>query len=167
MARPSATTTRLEGGHTFSIATPSGGASAACGPCHGDTDPGGTRDWDGDGLEGRLAAEHDRALGRAGARLVQRITAARIVDRCGRRAADVSERDARLHLVDRRGTLLGDCDADGELTAEEDAPRVGALPPPLADAAWDLAMLRADGSRGAHNPRYAFHVLAAVERALE
>lgn len=156
--------------HSFAIRAPSGELRAeACAPCHGDGAPEaiGARDWDGDGVLGELATEHDRALGSLSERLRARITREAIEGACGRVAAGVLERDGRAYLVDARGALLGDCDDSGRIDARETAVLASALPRRLADAAHDLALLRADGSRGVHNPAYAFAVLSAVARALD
>lgn len=159
------------GGHTFSIRARVGEpaiSSAACSPCHGDGAPEaiGARDWDGDGTSGPIAAEHQRALATASDLLRARIARASITDSCAHVAADVMEHDARLHLVDAAGALLGDCDGSGRIEDGETAITASALPRRLADAAHDLALLRADGSSGVHNPEYAFRVLSALTRAL-
>lgn len=162
------------GGHTFSVRARTGEPAlspAACAPCHGEVEPSriGAGDWDGDGVEGPVAEEHDRALLEASEAFSERVTALGIEGGCpsARAAADVSELDGRLRLVDRNGALLGDCDGDGAFGEVESPVGIDALPRPLRDAAWDLALLRADGSRGLHNPSYTFEVLGALSRALQ
>ena len=157
------------GGHSFAVRAP-GSASislAACAPCHGDEAPEriGARDWNGDGEEGTVLEEHDAAIARLERQFSSRVSAETIRDLCGRVAVGISERDARLHLVDAEGALLGDCDDDGEFVGET-AVTVDALPGWLRDVAWDLSLLRADGSRGLHNPRYTFRVLRAARARL-
>lgn len=161
------------GGHTFSIRARAGEPAfnaASCAPCHGDTaaDAIGMGDWNGDGVGGAIGDEHQRALEVVSERLRARIARLAIQDGCAtpRRASDVVERDARLHLVDREGALLGDCDASGRIDADEAPVTTSLLPRRLADAAHDLALLRADGSAGVHNPAYTFRVLDALQRAL-
>ncbi len=161
------------GGHTFSMRARRGEPApnaAACAPCHGGTAPEaiGARDWDGDGTSGGVAAEHERALAASSERLRARIASLAASDRCTPRrvAADVAELDLRLHLVDALGAPLGDCDGDGRLGEGETAVTIAALPRQLADAAHDLAMLRRDGSSGAHNATFAFRVLSAIAAAL-
>lgn len=161
----------LAGGHTFAARALRGSpelSSAACAPCHGDDEAPeaiGVRDWDGDGRPGRVVDEHDAALARLTARFRARVIEARLRGRCGREAVDVVERDARLHLVDAQGVMLGDCDGDGAFTREAPV-TVEALSPTLRDVAWDLSLLRSDGSRGLHNPPYAFAVLRAASARL-
>jgi hypothetical protein len=173
MARPSADDPRrgAVGGHTFAVRAPGGGvAPSACAPCHGETEPAsiGARDWDGDGIRGGWSAEHERAMARVARRFRARLSQAAVRDDCAapRRAADVVERDARLHLVDAAGQLLGDCDGDGRFGPGETEVTTRRLPAPLADAAHDLMLLRQDGSRGAHNPTFSFGVLRALAAEL-
>jgi hypothetical protein len=78
----------------------------------------------------------------------------------------VVEHDARIHLADAQGVLLGDCDANGSIDGNEVPVTSAALPRTLADAAHDLVMLQADGSGGVHNPAYVFRVLGALVRTL-
>lgn len=164
MARPGESDV---GGHTFSTRGVNGVARAACAPCHGSDvapDAIGARDWDGDGRAGSVASEHERAIERASASLRAQIAALSVHDACGHVAADVAEREARLLLVDARGVTLGDCDEDGAIASSEASVTASALPARLADAAFDLSMLRRDGSAGAHNPQYAFRVIAAASQ---
>lgn len=171
---PSAPEYGAVGGHTFSVRAQRGDPElslAACSPCHGEVEPEaiGARDYDGDGEAGPIGQEHDRALGEVSERLQAHISAASISDACSpaRTAADVVDLDARLHLVDATGQVLGDCDGDGRIGEGEQARTVTALPGDLVDAAWDVAMLRADGSRGAHNPQYTFAILATLAQRLQ
>jgi hypothetical protein len=173
MTRPQASDPlyRRAGGHTFSIRARTGGDeinAASCAPCHGDApiDSIGARDRDGDGTAGSVSREHEAALARLSERLRAQIAARAIEDRCGRVAADAIDFDARLVLVDAEGRMLGDCDGDGRFAEGETPITAGALPRSLADAAYDLAMLRADGSMGYHNPSYAFSMIEALSRAL-
>src|SRR5690606_28393174 len=99
-------------------------SAAACAPCHGrETAPEaiGARDWDGDGASGTVAEEHERALSSVSEALRARVAALSLRDGCAspRAAADVIELDARLHLVDAQGTLLGDCDGSGRIEPGE------------------------------------------------
>ncbi|MGE0788436.1 MAG: carboxypeptidase regulatory-like domain-containing protein [Sandaracinaceae bacterium] len=163
------------GGHTFSVVALRGGEGgvhpAACAPCHGDEAPSeiGARDWNGDGTSGSVASELDDALLSADHALSARIAALEVHDSCAtpRVAASVAAHDARLHLVDARGGLLGDCDGDGRITGEEHAITIAGLPRALADAAYDLRLVATDGSHGAHNPTYAFAILSAVSAQLQ
>lgn len=162
------------GGHTFGVRARRGEpelSEAACRPCHGEVEPEaiGERDWDGDGEAGPIAREHDAALTAATASLRAAILRAAIRDACApaRTAADVIDLDARLHLVDDAGALLGDCDSDGVLSDNERAVTLTALPAPLRDVAFDVALLRADGSHGVHHPSYAFSILASVAQRLQ
>ncbi len=171
------------GGHTFSTRapgelnldalnpdalSPDALSPAACAPCHGDVPPDaiGAGDWDGDGRTGPIADEHDRALRRATAAFRSAVEELAITDACAAQglAADVAERDARLVLVDADGRLLGDCDSDGAIGGDEVAVTIGRLPTALQARAYDLALVRADGSRGVHNPRFTFDVLDALTR---
>ena len=161
----------LVGGHTFSIRARRGSPDinpAACAGCHGDEAPGdiGTRDWDGDGRSGPLSEEYGRALTAASNRARRAITAADITDSCGRRASDFIDHDARLILTDRSGAMLGDCDADGVFGSDETPFTTSALRPTLRNAAYDLALLRRDGSNGVHNPEFAFRMFDALEQAI-
>lgn len=154
------------GGHTFNVRAigEAGLSTAACSPCHGDVAPAeiGLRDWDGDGVPAPIGPEFDAAIEDASARLRARVRDAHVRGSCGRLAAEVVAHDGRLHLVADDGRLLGDSDGDGVLGARETGTTVNALPSELAGAAWDLAFLRADGSRGVHNPDYTFAILAAL-----
>lgn len=160
------------GGHTFSVRARSGSpdlSAAACAPCHGEVEPEaiGVRDWDGDGEEGPLAREHDRALLAVSESFTAAVAALAIDDGCGHVADGVRELDARLHLVDGQDRLLGDCDGDGAFAETETAFTTSQLPPALRRAAYDLALLRADGSRGVHNPEFTFGVLGALREQLQ
>ncbi len=155
------------GGHTFSTRELDGTiAQAACAPCHGEVAPDaiGVRDWDGDGRAGSVGAELARALDAAERRLSARIARLSLLDACPapHRAAGVTTDGDRLVLTDAGGELLGDCDGDGRFDAGEERLTTQALPAELAHAARDIALLRADGSFGAHNPGYAFGVLRAL-----
>lgn len=162
------------GGHTFSIRARSGEpvvSAAACAPCHGSNvapEAIGMRDWDGDGTHGPLAEEHARALAAIEERLRARIASLGLRDACptSHLAVSVVEHDARIHLADAQGVLLGDCDANGSIDGNEVPVTSAALPRTLADAAHDLVMLQADGSGGVHNPAYVFRVLGALVRTL-
>ncbi|HJL16346.1 MAG TPA: carboxypeptidase-like regulatory domain-containing protein [Sandaracinaceae bacterium LLY-WYZ-13_1] len=160
------------GAHTFTVRRADGRsiASRACAPCHGDVDPDaiGARDWDGDAIVGGWSSEHARAMDRINPRWHARVEGLAVRDRCAGSltATDVVEHDARLHLVDAEGRLLGDCDGDGRIGSGERAVTTRALPDDLADVAYDLTLVRADGSRGAHNPAFTFAVLDAIEAAL-
>ena len=161
------------GGHTFSVRARRGEPAlgrAACSPCHGEIDPEriGERDFDGDGEPGPIANEHDAALTAVSELLRARIAALEVRDGCAapRTAADVTDLDARLHLASAEGAILGDCDGDGRLGEDETAVTLSALPAGLADAAYDVALLRADGSHGVHNPSYTFSILASLSERL-
>lgn len=161
------------GGHTFSVRARTGEpvlSLAACSPCHGEMRPDtiGAGDWDGDQQLGPLAEEHDRSMSVTTEALRARILSANVRDACPtpRTASDVVDSDARLHLVDAQGSLLGDCDDDGRIGEGETGTTIAALPRATADAAWDVALLRADGSRGVHNPAYVFSIFAAVQARL-
>ncbi len=161
------------GGHTFSVRARRGEpelSRAACSPCHGEVDPAsiGARDWNGDGEEGPIATEHDASMAAVSAALRAAIARAQVTDRCtpARAAADLVDLDARLHLVDDGGAVLGDCDGDGFIGEGEQAVTITALPAALRDVAWDVALLRADGSRGVHNPAYTFGIFASVTARL-
>jgi hypothetical protein len=162
------------GGHTFSIRTRAGEPAlnrAACAPCHGEVAPEdvGRRDWDGDGSEGRIADEYASSLRVLEERLREAVRAANVRDACGPStvtAADVADLDAELVLVDDTGRALGDCNGDQRRSEGERWMTSAALERPLADAAYDLAFLRADRSGGQHNPAYAFRILEAISRAL-
>ncbi|MFK7988416.1 MAG: multiheme c-type cytochrome [Sandaracinaceae bacterium] len=173
MARPAAgdALRGRAGGHTFAMRGRNGAPefnAASCAGCHGDAAPEtiGARDWDGDGQSGAIAEEFDRAMAQVSARLSERVQAASIEDACGRVAVDVTDFDARLVLVASSGALLGDCDEDGRFGQGETAVTVTALSNPVREAAYDLAMIRRDGSRGVHHPNYAFAVLASVADSL-
>ncbi|MBX3272672.1 MAG: carboxypeptidase regulatory-like domain-containing protein [Sandaracinaceae bacterium] len=161
------------GGHTFAVRARRGDGElsrAACSPCHGGVEPGavGARDHNGDGRAGTVAEEHDASMASVTEALRRAIARAAIADGCtpARVAADVIDLDARLHLVDDAGRVLGDCDADGVLGESERPVLSAALPAALRDVAYDVALLRADGSRGVHNPAYTFSVFAAVAARL-
>ncbi len=157
------------GGHTFATRTADGTSPAACAPCHGSAvspDAIGMRDWNLDGHTASVRDEHETALARVSARLRARIEEQEVRDACGRVAADFIEHDAMLALVDENDTLLGDCDGDGVVDPSLHPTTIAALPRALADAVYDVALLRSDGSAGQHNPTYAFRVLAALDRAL-
>ncbi len=180
MARPPAGDPLLgrAGGHTFSVrdlgsegpATNLAGIS--CAPCHGTETPpqaiGGIRDWDGDRRADDVGRELDRALAAARTALRERIAFARVHDECAepQLARDFVERDALLVLTDGGGRLLGDCDADGELTGRERPVGVDQLSRALRKVVWDVALLEKDGSHGRHNPAFAFAVLRAIRREL-
>jgi hypothetical protein len=159
------------GGHTFAVRGPGAAlAESACAPCHGERAPLsiGARDWDGDGTVGGWSDEHSRAMASVARSFAARLSEAAVRDGCAepRLAADVVEHDARIHLVDADRRMLGDCDEDGRFGDDETPVTARALPSPLADAAYDLMMLRADGSRGAHNPAFTFGMLRALESEL-
>ncbi|HHH30727.1 MAG TPA: hypothetical protein ENK57_20620, partial [Polyangiaceae bacterium] len=104
------------GGHTFNVRARGGDAAlaeAACSPCHGEIEPStiGVADWNHDGTAQPITREHDDALTVVTELLSARIFAADIRDRCtpSRRARGVVDHDARLHLVDEAGVILGDC----------------------------------------------------------
>jgi hypothetical protein len=163
----------LAGGHTLSMRALEGEPrfnDAACAACHGEVavDRIGTRDWNADGRVSRLAEEYASALDLAGARLRERIAALRLRDACAAPhvAYEVVEQHGALVLADTRGVLLGDCDASGAFDASETHYGIDALPRALADAAYDLHLVRSDGSAGAHNPAYTFAGLSAVSRGL-
>lgn len=175
MTRPDADDPRYAsvGGHTFSVRARRGAAElsrAACGPCHGETAPEaiGAGDWNGDGTESPIAEEHDAAMSAVAEALQERILAANVSGACEtpRAAAGIVDLDARLHLVDAQGALLGDCDSDGRIGEGETGATISALPRATADVAWDVALLRADGSRGVHNPAYTFAIFEAVRSRL-
>jgi hypothetical protein len=69
-------------------------------------------------------------------------------------------------LVDGRGFPLGDCDASGAIDGSEIAVGLEVLAPEVAEAAVDLALLRADRSGGAHQPRLTLLVADRIERTL-
>ncbi|MCA9607495.1 MAG: carboxypeptidase regulatory-like domain-containing protein [Myxococcales bacterium] len=161
------------GGHTFGVRARRGEPSlsmAACSPCHGEVDPAsiGSRDWNGDGEASPIAREHDASMAAISTALRETITGAAITDGCtpARTAADLIDLDARLHLVDDGGAVLGDCDGDGYIGEGEQAVTVAALPAALLDVAFDVALLRADGSRGVHNPAYTFAIFRSVSQRL-
>lgn len=159
------------GGHTFAVRGRSGRVTeGVCAPCHGPTDPASlsARDWNGDGLAGALLREYTQAFADVVRRFRRRISHARVTDTCvpRRSAVDVVEHDARMHLVASDGRMLGDCDGDGRFSDGEAAVTSQELSPFLADIAYDVMLLRQDGSRGAHNPPFAFHVLRGLAREL-
>lgn len=159
-------------GHTFAVREASGGiARDACSSCHGEVAPESIarRDWDGDGAPGAVAEEHDRALARVRHLVEGRLRRARIQSRCGARAQTAvafTEHHGALVLVDVRGVMLGDCDADGEIGAAEQTVSIETLPREVRDSMWDLMLLERDGSRGVHNPGFAFALLGAIESRL-
>ena len=159
-------------GHTFAVREASGGiARDACSSCHGEVAPESIarRDWDGDGTPGAVAEEHDRALARVRLQLEGRLRQARVQARCGAHAQTAvafTEHHGALVLVDVRGVMLGDCDADGVLGAGEQAVSLDTLPREVRDSMWDLTLLERDGSRGVHNPDFAFALLGAIESRL-
>lgn len=162
------------GGHTFSVRARTGEpelSRVACSPCHGEITPDaiGARDWNGDGTEGAIADEYDAAMNAISESLREHILAANVADACEtpRVASDVVDLDARLHLVDAAGALLGDCDDDGRIGEGESGSTTSALPRVTADAAWDVALLRADGSRGVHNPAYTFMIFESLRAHLQ
>jgi hypothetical protein len=176
MAEPDEELRGRAGGHTFSVrdldsSTPIL-AQPTCSACHGAQVPpqaiGDIRDWDGDGVSDDIGREFDRALRMAQATLRSRIALARVRDECGgeRLGENFVELDAQLLLTDREGNLLGDCDGDGAFGEGEEAVGVGQLSRELRRVVWDVAMLEKDGSRGRHNPGFAFDILAAVRRDL-
>nr|MDQ3032875.1 hypothetical protein [Myxococcota bacterium] len=113
--------------------------------------------------------EHDRALARARRTVEARVRRARITTRCGTSRAVASsfrEHEGAIVLVDVHRVMLGDCDGDGALAADERAITVDALPRDLRNAAWDVMLLERDGSRGVHNPAFAFALLGAIESRL-
>jgi hypothetical protein len=159
-------------GHTFAVRDAEGAiAPGACSACHGDVAPTaiGAGDWDGDGIAGAVAREHERAVQRARRTIERRIRAAAVRDaRCATRvvATGFVERAGLLLLTDEDGAILGDCDRDGVIEDGERAVTIDVLPPVVRDAAWDLAMIERDGSRGVHHPEFAFAVLSAISSAL-
>lgn len=160
------------GGHTFSVRARTGSpdlSPAACAPCHGEVEPAaiGARDWDGDGEAGPLGGEHDRALLAVSESFAAAVRELSITDACGQVADGARARDTRLYLVDGQNRLLGDCDGDGAIGEAETAFTTSELPPSLRRAAYDLALLRADGSRGVHNPAFTFGVLGALRAELQ
>lgn len=162
-------------GHTFAVREAGGSiARDACSSCHGDVPPESIArgDWDDDGMHGTVAEEHDRAIARVRGLVEARIRRARITARCGTAIADRAtasgfrEREGAIVLVDVRGVILGDCDGDDVLDEGERATTIDALPRAVRDAAWDLMLLEHDGSRGVHNPAFAFGLLGAIESRL-
>jgi len=180
MARPGADDPFLgrAGGHTFSVrdlatVRPRAVVSpTACASCHGiDVPPqaiGGIRDWNGDGRADNVGEEFDRSLTAALQELRQRITFARVHDECETPtlARDWVERDALLVLTDGQGRLLGDCDGDGAIGRREHVVGVEQISREVRAMIWDVSMLDKDGSRGRHNPAFAFTILREVLRAL-
>ena len=163
------------GGHTFSARVLSGPAGAnsqvplfACIACHEDAlDPraiGGNRDRDGDGAEGTVVEELDRALAAARSRVEAQIRGANVRDACDspRTAVDFVEYRAELVLIGAGNVMLGDCNRDGRLATDEQPVALQRLPAALRDSMWNLSLIEKDGSRGLHNPDFAFAVLRAV-----
>jgi hypothetical protein len=62
---------------------------------------------------------------------------------------------------------LGDCDASGAIDGSEVAIGLEVLSPIVARAAADLALLRADRSRGIHQPALTRALAERIERALQ
>ena len=145
----------LVGGHTFSLAGWNADSNTfACAPCHGEETP------------RESSRAYDRRLAEVSSVVQASIARARVDDGCPEPtiADDVTDLDARLVLVGARG-LLGDCDRDGVISQDEHAVTIEHLEPQLRDAVYDLRLLRADGSRGVHNPEYVRTILNGVERA--
>ena len=162
------------GGHTFSVRARTGEprlSPAACSPCHGEMEPAtiGTRDWNRDGSDGPIAREHDDALTIITELLRARIGAVSVSDPCASPhvAVDVIDHDAILQLVDAEGVMLGDCNANAVFDDGETRMTASALPADLRESAYDVVMLRSDGSHGVHNPDYAFSILGALNARLE
>lgn len=159
-------------GHTFSVREAGGGiARDACSACHGDVEPEriARGDWDGDGVRGGLSEEHDRAIRRVRGIVEESVRRARVAASCGARrttAASFEEHAGAIVLVDLRGVVLGDCDEDGTIDPGERATTIDALPREVRDAAWDVMLLERDGSRGVHNPGFAFALMDAIESRL-
>lgn len=179
MAPPGAALAGRAGGHTFSVrdldardrlTAPLSAAACAGAGCHADALARNARaigagiDRDGDGATGTVAEEMAHALARAREVLRGAVARANVHDQCAtpRAAVDVAERDARLVLVAADGHPLGDCNADDHETADEHWSDTTALPARVRDAAWDIALIEKDRSRGMHNPAYAFAVLTAA-----
>jgi hypothetical protein len=157
-------------GHTFMARDETGRISSnACRACHGAVQPDaiGKGDWDGDGRRGSVREEHDRALTRARQRVEAHVQRADIARQCGatrNSAWSFREHEGRIVLVDVRTVMLGDCDADGTFGQNERATTIDALPERVANAAFDVMQLERDGSRGVHNPTFAFAVLDAISQ---
>lgn len=137
-------------------------ATERCAPCHGRTSPDSIAVTTGEGRsERRRTASAARA--RAEAAFAER---AGSIVRCGHVAEAAERIDGVVLLVDGRGFPLGDCDASGAIDGTEIAVGIEVLPSALAEAAVDLAMLRADRSHGVHQPRVSVLVAERIERSL-
>ncbi len=160
----------IAGGHTFLVRGRGTGPinQAACAQCHQESDPEqiGARDWDGDGESGTLTQEMRRLTRAIEAALERKLAGTR--DSCStpHEAVGVRDQDGLLVLVDAEGHVLGDCDENGVLLASERVDFIRDAPERIRNAAYNLLLLRRDGSNGRHNPNYAFEIGRQALRSL-
>ena len=176
MATPDDDHSGRAGGHTFAVRDLEAESdllvSSACESCHGTGVPasaiGGLQDRNGDGIADGVRREFDRELVTVRRALRERIERARIFDSCGdsHQAADVAISGLLVVLVDTEGRILGDCDRDGALDADETDVPADRLSRHVRRLAWDVLLLERDGSHGLHNPGFAFELLAAIREGI-
>jgi hypothetical protein len=142
-----------------------------CAPCHGDLAPdriaATLEPPPAAGVTAGGASSSRRPPGAARAR-AEAAFARRVghLVRCGQAAQAADRIGGVVLLVDGRGFPLGDCDASGAIDGSEIAVGLEVLAPRVAEAAVDLALLRADRSGGVHQPRLTLLVADRIERTL-
>jgi hypothetical protein len=154
------------GGHTFAVADVGGSSEInerACLSCH-EGDSGKL-----DGKTSRVAEELAQRLAEVRRAFRSALSKRNIRGPCSEPAvaARVVDHDAQLVLATSSGRLLGDCDDSGALEQGERRITLERLPRRLQRAAWDLALLTRDGSKGQHNPPFARAVLDRIAEALK